>query len=122
VPTVSRRNLSEFDIEQHDDVAWKVFYVVAPDGLCYWFGERQVCGDLRKFRTESLDRSRPSGRRRYPTTGRWCTTRTGWPPLTPRGAATFASRWADDAVEASRATYTRTDASLITVGAIQFLA
>jgi lactoylglutathione lyase len=32
---------SEFDIEQHDDVAWKVFYVVAPDGLCYWFGERQ---------------------------------------------------------------------------------
>jgi lactoylglutathione lyase len=33
---------SEFDIEQHDDVAWKVFYVVAPDGLCYWFGERQA--------------------------------------------------------------------------------
>lgn len=32
---------SEFDIEQHDGVAWKVFYVVAPDGLCYWFGERQ---------------------------------------------------------------------------------
>jgi hypothetical protein len=22
-------------------VAWKVFYVIAPDGLCYWFGERQ---------------------------------------------------------------------------------
>lgn len=33
---------SEFDIEQHDGVAWKVFYVVAPDGLCYWFGERQA--------------------------------------------------------------------------------
>jgi len=31
-----------FDIEQHDGVAWKVFYVVAPDGLCYWFGERQA--------------------------------------------------------------------------------
>ena len=31
---------SEFDIERHDDAAWKVFYVVAPDGLCYWFGER----------------------------------------------------------------------------------
>ena len=29
-------------IEQHDEVAWKVFYVVAPDGLCYWFGERQA--------------------------------------------------------------------------------
>jgi lactoylglutathione lyase len=35
------KELSEFDIEQHDNVAWKVFYVVAPDGLCYWFGERQ---------------------------------------------------------------------------------
>jgi len=33
---------AEFDIEQHDEVAWKVFYVVAPDGLCYWFGERQT--------------------------------------------------------------------------------
>jgi hypothetical protein len=37
-----------------------------------------------------------------------------------RGAAAFASRWLDDVVEAYRATYTRTDASLITVGAIQF--
>lgn len=33
---------SEFDIEQHHGVAWKVFYVAAPDGLCYWFGERQA--------------------------------------------------------------------------------
>ena len=31
-----------FDIERHGDSAWKVFYVVAPDGLCYWFGERQI--------------------------------------------------------------------------------
>ena len=23
-------------------VQWKVFYVVAPDGPCYWFGERQA--------------------------------------------------------------------------------
>src|SRR5262249_18461586 len=36
------KELSEFDVEQHDGVAWKVFYVVAPDGLCYWFGERQA--------------------------------------------------------------------------------
>ena len=36
------KELSEFDIEQHDGVAWKVFYVVSPDGLCYWFGERQA--------------------------------------------------------------------------------
>ena len=32
---------SAFSIEQHNGEAWKVFYVVAPDGLCYWFGERQ---------------------------------------------------------------------------------
>jgi lactoylglutathione lyase len=36
------KQLSAFAIEPHDDVAWKVFYVVAPDGLCYWFGERQA--------------------------------------------------------------------------------
>jgi catechol 2,3-dioxygenase-like lactoylglutathione lyase family enzyme len=42
-----QKEVSEFDIEPHDGVAWKVFYVVAPDGLCYWFGERQAsrpCG------------------------------------------------------------------------------
>jgi len=37
-----QKELSEFDVEQHGGVAWKVFYVVAPDGLCYWFGERQA--------------------------------------------------------------------------------
>ena len=37
-----QKEISEFDIEQHDDVPWRVFYVVAPDGLCYWFGERQA--------------------------------------------------------------------------------
>lgn len=37
-----QKELSGFDVEQHDGVAWKVFYVVAPDGLCYWFGERQA--------------------------------------------------------------------------------
>ena len=36
------KELSEFDIERHGEVAWRVFYVVAPDGLCYWFGERQA--------------------------------------------------------------------------------
>lgn len=36
------KDLAEFDIGQHDDAVWKVFYVVAPDGLCYWFGERQA--------------------------------------------------------------------------------
>ena len=36
------KELSEFAIESYGDAAWKVFYVVAPDGLCYWFGERQT--------------------------------------------------------------------------------
>ena len=36
------KELPGFDIEQHDDTSWKVFYVVAPDGLCYWFGQRQT--------------------------------------------------------------------------------
>src|SRR5262245_8790582 len=36
------KELSNFDTEDHGGGApWKVFYVVAPDGLCYWFGEQQ---------------------------------------------------------------------------------
>jgi lactoylglutathione lyase len=30
-----------FDSESHGGSTWSVFYVVAPDGLCYWFGEKQ---------------------------------------------------------------------------------
>jgi lactoylglutathione lyase len=37
-----QKELSQFNTERHDDANWKVFYVVAPDGLCYWFGERQA--------------------------------------------------------------------------------
>lgn len=37
-----QKQLSELGVEQRDGSAWKVFYVVAPDGLCYWFGERQT--------------------------------------------------------------------------------
>jgi lactoylglutathione lyase len=36
------KKISGFVIEQHNDTLWTVFYVVAPDGLCYWFGERQT--------------------------------------------------------------------------------
>ena len=32
----------DFGVEDHGGASWKVFYVVAPDGLCYWFGERQT--------------------------------------------------------------------------------
>jgi catechol 2,3-dioxygenase-like lactoylglutathione lyase family enzyme len=30
-----------FSIDQHGDTTFKVFFVVAPDGLCYCLGERQ---------------------------------------------------------------------------------
>ena len=32
---------SALDREEMDGAAWRVFYVIAPDGLCYWFGERE---------------------------------------------------------------------------------
>lgn len=30
-----------FSTQRHGDVNWKVFFVAAPDGLCYCYGERQ---------------------------------------------------------------------------------
>jgi len=30
-----------FRIDKYGDASWKVFFVVAPDGLCYCLGERQ---------------------------------------------------------------------------------
>jgi lactoylglutathione lyase len=33
---------SDYSREERGGAPWKVFYVVAPDGLCYWFGERQT--------------------------------------------------------------------------------
>jgi len=36
------KKAADFQVERRPDgSAWKVFYVVAPDGLCYWFGQRQ---------------------------------------------------------------------------------
>lgn len=32
---------SDIGTEFRDGSPWNVFYVVAPDGLCFWFGERQ---------------------------------------------------------------------------------
>lgn len=29
------------DYQKHGDTEWKVFFVVAPDGLCYCYGQRQ---------------------------------------------------------------------------------
>ena len=31
-----------FRIDKHGGTAWKVFFVVAPDGLCYCLGQRQL--------------------------------------------------------------------------------
>jgi catechol 2,3-dioxygenase-like lactoylglutathione lyase family enzyme len=36
------KQLSDFSTEHRDGADWKVFFVVAPDGLCYWFGEPQA--------------------------------------------------------------------------------
>ena len=33
---------ADFRTDQHGDTYWKVFFVVAPDGLCYCLGERQA--------------------------------------------------------------------------------
>jgi catechol 2,3-dioxygenase-like lactoylglutathione lyase family enzyme len=40
-----QKELPDFKTEKHGEVAFKAFYVVAPDGLCYWFGERQTESD-----------------------------------------------------------------------------
>src|SRR5262249_45887507 len=31
---------AEYRIDKHSDKSWKVFFVVAPDGLCYCLGEQ----------------------------------------------------------------------------------
>ena len=38
------KEVSEFSIQNHGDTNWKVFFVVAPDGLCYCLGEKQPAG------------------------------------------------------------------------------
>ncbi len=35
------RGEAGYRIDRHGDTNWKVFFVVAPDGLCYCLGERQ---------------------------------------------------------------------------------
>ena len=34
-----QKETSDIGVENHDGTSFRVFYVVAPDGLCYWFGE-----------------------------------------------------------------------------------
>ncbi|MBC7827844.1 MAG: VOC family protein [Chitinophagaceae bacterium] len=35
------KKASDIGTQKHGDSSWKVFFVVAPDGLCYCLGERQ---------------------------------------------------------------------------------
>ena len=35
------KEMSEFEIQKYGETTWKVFFVIAPDGLCYCLGERQ---------------------------------------------------------------------------------
>ena len=36
-----KKGEADFRIDQHGETSYKVFFVVAPDGLCYCLGERQ---------------------------------------------------------------------------------
>jgi len=36
-----KQEAANFRIDQHGDTSYKVFFVIAPDGLCYCLGERQ---------------------------------------------------------------------------------
>src|SRR4026209_3004934 len=38
------KEISEFSTQKHGETNWKVFFVVAPDGLCYCLGEKQAAG------------------------------------------------------------------------------
>jgi lactoylglutathione lyase len=37
-----QKETAGFDLHKHGETSWKVFFVVAPDGLCYCIGEKQV--------------------------------------------------------------------------------
>ena len=36
-----KKEKADFRIDRHGTTNWKVFFVVAPDGLCYCLGQRQ---------------------------------------------------------------------------------
>jgi predicted enzyme related to lactoylglutathione lyase len=33
--------IKDFTMQKHGETSWKVFFVIAPDGLCYCLGEKQ---------------------------------------------------------------------------------
>lgn len=34
------KEISGFDMQTHGETKWKVFFIIAPDGLCYCIGEK----------------------------------------------------------------------------------
>jgi len=38
------KEISDFSTQKHGETSWKVFFLVAPDGLCYCLGEKQAAG------------------------------------------------------------------------------
>jgi len=36
-----KKEKADFRIDRYGDTSYKVFFVIAPDGLCYCLGERQ---------------------------------------------------------------------------------
>jgi predicted enzyme related to lactoylglutathione lyase len=34
------KEISNFEIQKYGDTSWKVFFVIAPDGLCFCLGEK----------------------------------------------------------------------------------
>lgn len=36
-----KKHASEIRTDKHGETSWKVFFVIAPDGLCYCIGEKQ---------------------------------------------------------------------------------
>jgi catechol 2,3-dioxygenase-like lactoylglutathione lyase family enzyme len=35
------KQISDYSFQKHGTISWKVFFVIAPDELCYCIGERQ---------------------------------------------------------------------------------
>ncbi|MEP7144803.1 MAG: VOC family protein [Ferruginibacter sp.] len=36
-----KKEIAELKLQKHGETLWKVFFIIAPDGLCYCIGERQ---------------------------------------------------------------------------------
>src|SRR5438874_10378529 len=51
-----RKEAADFRIDQYGDTSYKVFFVVAPDGLCYCLGERQTGAGVEKEEAAGDDR------------------------------------------------------------------